>query len=62
MFSHEILKFLGERDNTICKSDFWMITDTKENPQIKSIKYNSYDDTYEMSTNDDYYFKFRMMR
>jgi hypothetical protein len=62
MFSHEIFRFLGERDNTISKSDFWMITDTKENPQIITIKYNSYDDTYEMSTEDDYYFKFRVAR
>ena len=62
MYSYEIFKFLGERDNIISKSDFWMITDTKENPQIRTIKYNSYDDTYEMYTDDDYCFKFRVMR
>lgn len=62
MFSYEIKQFLTERDNTVDKGEYYLLTDHTVNPQINSIKYNSYDDTYEMSTNDGCYFKFRVRR
>ena len=62
MFSHEIKQFLAERDNIINKEDYYYLTDIRENPQIKSIKYNTFEDKYELETDDGYYFKFSVRR
>ena len=60
MYSYEIKQFLFERNNILTLEEYLMITDVNRNPQIRKMKYNSRDDTYEMSTSDGYFFKFKV--
>ncbi len=62
MYSHEIKQFLYERNNVLSKEEYEEITDIDNNPQIKSMKYNTEDDTHEIVTNDGYFFKFMVLR
>ena len=62
MYSYEIKQFLADRNNVITKEDYYSLTNVHENPQIKSIKYNTFEDKYELETDDGYYFKFSVMR
>lgn len=62
MFSHEIKQFLAERNYNISKADYYYLTDVRENPQIRDIKYNTFEDKYDLTTDDGYYFKFSVMR
>lgn len=48
MFSWEIENFLRERNYYIGGDDLLFITDIKQHPQINHIKFNSYDNSYEM--------------
>ena len=60
MYSYEIKQFLYERNQTLTREEYKKITDTKENPQINQMKYNTGDDFYEISTSDGYFFKFKV--
>ena len=62
MYSFEIKQFLADRNNTITKEDYYSLTNVRENPQVKGIKYNTFEDKYELETDDGYYFKFSVMR
>lgn len=62
MYSYEIKQFLHERNGILSREEFLEITDTERNPQIKSMKYNTADDTYELVTNDGYFFSFMVLR
>lgn len=58
MYSYEI-------DTVIKKNNYNLESQTylhicKTSPQIKEVKYNGFDDSYEMCTDDDYYWKFKV--
>ena len=38
------------------------ILDIKESPQINHIKFNPYNEDFEMWTSDNYYFKFKVKK
>lgn len=48
MFSWEIENFLRERNYYIGGDDLIFIIDIKQHPQINHIKFNPYDNSYEM--------------
>ena len=48
MFSWEIKNFLKQRNYYIGGDDLAFITDIKQHPQIDHIKFNPYDNSYEM--------------
>lgn len=58
MFSYEIEKYLKERNYYLKVNELIFITNSKAHPQIDHIKYNAFEDCFEMWTNDGYYFKF----
>ena len=62
MYSYEIKQFLADKNNIITKEDYYSLTDIRETPQIKSIKYNTFEDKYELETDDGYYFKFSVVK
>lgn len=58
MYSWEIQNKL-QKENYILSGDEYL--DICENsPQISHVKYSGFDDTYEIWTTDDYYWKFRL--
>ena len=62
MYSYEIKQFIHDRKGVLSREEYLEITDTVKNPQICAMKYNTYDDTYEVTTNDGYFFKFMVLR
>ena len=61
MFSWEIEKFLKERNYYIGGKDLNFILDTRQHPQINHIKFNPFDNSYEMWSKDGEYFHFTGM-
>ena len=62
MYSYEMKQYLHERNNVLSREEYLEFTDVKKQPQICSMKYNTYDDTYEVETSDGYYFNFMVLR
>ncbi len=62
MYSYEIKQFLYDRNNVLSRDEYLEITDLSKNPQIREMKYNTFDDTYEVTTSDGYFFKFMVLR
>lgn len=58
MYSYEIKLFLDERNHVLSREEFLELTDVQKNPQIKSMKYDTSNDNYEIVTSDGYYFTF----
>lgn len=58
MYSHEIERLLKIKQNIISTSEYFEIISSS--PQIDYIKYNAYNDTTEIKTNDKYHFKFKI--
>ena len=59
MYSWEIYNFLKDRNYYIGGDDLMKVTSIKENPQLKYIKFNPFDNTYEMLDNEGNFFKFK---
>lgn len=57
MFSYEIEKIIKEKNYTISSIDYNNIC---QSSQIIKLKYDPYGDMYELWTNDNYYFKFKI--
>ena len=57
MYSSEIKQFLYEHSNTISREEYKMLTDIQQSPQIKKIKYDAFNNIYEMETADGFYFR-----
>ena len=62
MYSWEIENFLKERNYYIGGDDLNFIIDTKQHPQINHIKFNPYDNTYDMWDKDGNHFHFKAMQ
>lgn len=60
MFSWEINNTL-QKENYILTGEEY-IDVCKNSPQISQIKYNGFDDSYEIWTTDNYYWKFSLTR
>lgn len=60
MYSWEIEKFLKDRNYCIGKNDLKFITDIKSHPQLDHIKYNSYDNSYDMWDKEGTYYHFKV--
>lgn len=60
MYSHEIQKLLELKQYLISVRDYYNICDTS--PQINRIKYESSSNDYEIWTNDNYYWKFKLKK
>lgn len=58
MYSHEIQKYLEERNYTLTPEEILQIIDVSINTQIFYISYNSEYNFYEIRTRDGYCFKF----
>lgn len=59
MYSWEIYNFLKDKHYYIGGDDLMKVISIKENPQLKYIKFNSFDNTYEMLDNEGNFFKFK---
>lgn len=62
MYSHEIAQYLELR-NYLLKTpeEIDNVTSIKKNPQINWIKFINGDNNYEITTRDNYYFKFHVL-
>ena len=61
MYSWEIYKFLEERGYYIGGDDLIKVTSVKENSQLNHIKYDPYQNRYEMWDKKGNYFNFSPM-
>lgn len=57
MYSSEIQEYLNERNYSLSSEEYIKVID---NPQIQKIKYNPYDNTMYIKTNDGYYWTIRI--
>ena len=62
MYSWEIEKLLQMRNYLIEGQEYIEISDIKKNPQINRVKYDPYNDDFEIWTNDNYDFKFKVKK
>lgn len=62
MYSHEIKQLLELKNYLLDRKESNKILDIDSNPQINHVKYNLYEDNFEMWTSDNYYFKFKIKR
>lgn len=60
MYSWEIRKFLEDRNYNISEQDLLFILNIKNHPQINHIKFNDYDNSYDMWSSDGEYFHFKV--
>ena len=60
MYSSEIEKFLKERDYLLTPEECNKVMDISRNPQINHMKYFCGDNEYHISTDDGYYFVFKV--
>ena len=62
LYSWEIEKLLQMRNYLIEVQEYIEISDIKKNPQINRVKYDPYNDDFEIWTNDNYDFKFKVKK
>jgi len=60
MYSYEIVKTLESQNYNIDSETYMDICNTS--PQISRVKYDPYDNKYEIWTNDNFYWKFNIYR
>lgn len=60
MYSWEIEKFLKDRNYYIGGDDLTFITDMRRHSQLNHIKYDPYNNSYEMWDNDGNYYNFKV--
>ena len=60
MYSHEIAELLKLKKYVLDVKDYFAICDNS--PQITRVSYNPYDDNMNITTNDNYEFKFKIKR
>ena len=61
MYSWELEEFIKNRDFYIGGDDLAFVIDINKHPQINYIKYNPYNNTYQITTSDNYCFYFNAM-
>ena len=60
MYPWEIEKFLKDRNYCISGDDLTFITDMRRHSQLNHIKYDPYNNSYEMWDNDGNYYNFKV--
>ena len=60
MYSSEMETFLKERDYVVTPKECNILMDVNTNTQIKNMKYFCDNNEYHISTDDGYYFIFRV--
>lgn len=60
MYSHEIVQTLKSHNYNIDSDTYLHICDSS--PQIAHIKYDPYDNSFHLWTNDNYYWKINVYR
>ena len=60
MYSWEIQKLLELRNYLLNSEEYLNVCNTS--PQINRISYNGYEDNFNMTTKDNYHFKFKVKR
>lgn len=60
MYSHEIQQVLETYNYNILSETYLKICATS--PQINQIKFEPYEQSYELWTNDDFYWKFKVYK
>lgn len=58
MYSHEIKELLEYKKYLLKVEEYLLICNTS--PQINRVKYNAYDDSFEIWTDDKYYWNFKL--
>lgn len=61
MYPWELSKFIEERQYYLGGDDLCKATSVKENPQLDHIKYNPFDQTYDMWDREGNYYHFTAM-
>jgi hypothetical protein len=62
MYSHEIETYLNVRNYLLkTPAEILEVTDVKKSPQINWVKFHNGPNNYEMTTSDNYYFKFHVL-
>ena len=61
MYPYEVAEYLKQRNWYIGGDDLIRITSIKENPQLRTIKFNSFSNEYEMWDVEGNYYKFKAM-
>ena len=59
MYSWEIEQFIKERNFRIGGDDLVFLVTPSNNPQVTSIRYDAFNNTYIMATSDNYCFFFQ---
>jgi hypothetical protein len=62
MYSHEIEELLRVKNYLLNRKEYNRISDLKNNPQINHIKYDTFNDNFEIDTNDNYHFKVKIKK
>lgn len=58
MYSHEIEEYLKLKEYVLEIKEYIEVVGSS--PQINSIKYNNYENKFEIATDDNYNFKFKV--
>jgi len=61
MYSWEIINFIKDRNYYIGGDDLLKVISPDENPQLTHIKYNSFNNSYELWDNEGNYITFYVM-
>lgn len=62
MYSWEINQILERNNFVICEEDYKDISNAIENPQITNIRYDTFNDSFRISTSDGYLWNFKVRR
>ena len=62
MYSWQINQILERNNFVICEEDYKDISNPIENPQIINVRYDTFNDSFRISTTDEYLWNFKVKR
>ena len=62
MYSWEINQILERNNFVICEEDYKDISNVIENPQIINVRYDTFNDSFRISTKDGYLWDFKVRK
>ena len=62
MYSWQINQILERNNFVICEEDYKDISNPIENPQIINVRYDTFNDSFRISTTDGYLWNFKVKR
>lgn len=54
MYSYEIDSMIKGRNGVLTPEEYLIVTDIRKNPQLSRVKYEPYNDTFFIATNDGF--------